>query len=632
LFVGYTTLMTKTNRRLGALTIGALGGDIGTSPLYALQAAFGGHRLAIDHLNVLGVISLVIWSITLVVSLKFVGFILRADNEGEGGILALVSKVKSVKLPRHYTWAYMLVGLIGVSLFYGDSVITPAISVLSAVEGLNVIAPGLSSLVIPITLVVLFALFWVQKFGTGSIGKYFGPVMLVWFASIGAAGGWQVWHHPSILQAISPLAAIEFIVAKPLVAFLAMTAVVLVITGAEALYADLGHFGRPAISKAWFLVVSPALLLCYMGQGALLLYGPRHASNLFLELFPAQLRIPVVLLATVATVIASQAVISGTFSLTRQAVQLNFLPKLLIRHTSSREFGQIYIPFVNFALLIIVSSLVLIFGSSAKLANAYGIAVSGTLLADTILYLVIVRAVWHRSRALLVVAAVTFLPLDLVFITSNSTKLFHGGLIPIVIGGLVLVLFTTWLKGDRIVDAERVAMEGSLQDFIQKIHRASPALRRIPGAAVYIGHHPAYAPLALHATVDEFHELPEKVVVVSILSTTAAHVPIDEQSMLDDLEYEDGISHLTLHYGFLDTINIPKTLERIRKSSPELNFNPDTASYFISHSNVVPTKRHNMARWRKGLYMFMARNASPSSGYYGLPIERTEEMRTLIIL
>lgn len=629
--------MTKTKTGIAVLAIGALGvvfGDIGTSPLYALQAVFGpqGRNVAINQVNVYGIISLIIWSVTLVVSIKFLGFIMRADNEGEGGILALTALIKNSSLRTHYKWFFIFLGLVGVSLFYGDSVITPAISVLSAVEGVKVVAPRLSSVILPVTIAILAGLFWLQKYGTGLIGKLFGPVMLLWFVTIGLGGAWQVWQHAGILQALSPFTAIDFFIAHPLLGFVSMTAVVLAITGAEALYADMGHFGRPPISRAWFCVVFPALALCYMGQGAVILHSPNLASNSFFELFPSALRIPIVVLATSATIIASQAVISGAFSLTRQAIQLEFLPKMLVRHTSDRTPGQIYLPFINFVMFILVVALVLSFGSSASLANAYGIAVSGTLAADTILFLVIMRTLWNKSIGLLAIVGLLFIPIDLLFVSSNTLKLLHGGLFPIITGILVYTVINTWTKGERIIDGERHAMEGSLQGFVDKIHSARPPIKRIPGAAIFIGHHPNFVPLAFRDTVAELHELPEKSVVVSVQTSNTAHVPQNKRVEFDDLGYMDGISHISLHYGYHDTINVPRELKRVIRFSSELSFDPDKAAYFVSLAKVVRTRRHNLAKWRKALYCLLYKNSLSASDYYKLPIERTEEMSTLIKL
>jgi KUP system potassium uptake protein len=629
--------MSASKKGIAALTLGAVGvvfGDIGTSPLYAVQAVFSpiGQHLAVNQQNVYGIISLIIWSVTLVVSIKYLGFIMRADNKGEGGIMALVALIKSSGLNSRHKWLFISLGLIGVALFYGDSAITPAISVLSAVEGLKVVTPSLSSIIVPVTLVILSALFFVQKYGTAFIGRLFGPVMVLWFFTIGAGGAWRIWQQPDILHALSPLSAVDFFLAEPLIAFVAMGAVTLAITGAEALYADMGHFGRKPISRAWFLLVFPALILCYMGQGSLILHHQSTISSPFIQLFPEALRFSMIILATVATLIASQSVISGAFSLTRQAIQLDFLPKMMVRHTSARAEGQVYIPFINTALFISVAVLVVMFGSSEKLANAYGLAVSGTLAVDTILFMVVARMLWHKSKAYVALAIAIFLSFDLLLVSANLTKFLHGGWFPILIAIVVFTFIRSWLKGQRVVGRERRELEGPLQDFIDMVRHKKPAITRVPGTAIYISHHPGYAPLALHATVDELHELHEKVIVVYVEITDESHVPEKERAIFDPLDYNDGISLVKLTYGFHDHINIPNALKTIRFLSSELDFDPDKASYFVSLSKIVPTTKHNMPGWRKTLYSLMSRNALSPSDYYKLPTDRTVEMRSLIEL
>jgi KUP system potassium uptake protein len=630
--------MNKLNKSVIGLTVGALGvvfGDIGTSPLYAVSAAFGklGFHLAINQQNVFGVISLLLWSVSLVVSVKFIGYIMRADNEGEGGIMALMTLLKGSKLRSQYKWAFLLLGIVGVALFYGDSTITPAISVLSAVEGLKVINTSLASYVVPVTLVILTMLFIIQRYGTDLIGDMFGPVMLLWFVTIGVGGGWQIWQHPAVLITLSPYTAIHFFILRPAIAFIAMGAVVLAITGTEALYADMGHFGRAPIARSWFWVVFPALLLCYMGEGAVITHNAYAANNPLFLLFPLVLRTPVVILATAATVIASQAVISGAFSLTRQAVQLDFLPKMLILHTSKRKSGQIYLPFVNAALFVVVLALVILFGSSARLANAYGVAVSGTLAIDTVLYLVVMRSLWHKRRRAVFFTGLAFLPIDLLFVTSTLPKILQGGWVPILIGFVLFILITTWIKGQLVVIKERRALEGSLQDFVDAIRREKPPIRRVPGTAVYIGHHADLAPLALHATLKDLHELQKEVVIVSVELTTASHVAEDKRVVVDHLGYKnDGICHVHLSFGFHDALNIPETLKSIHRYDPDFNVDLTNAAYFISLSRVIPDKRHNLLHWRKALYCLMARNAMSTSDYYRLPIGRTVEMSSLIKL
>lgn len=615
--------------------LGVVFGDIGTSPLYALRVIFGpfGQHLGITEESVLGVVSLVFWTITLVVSVKYVTFVMRTDNRGEGGIMALVSLVRNSLQAAPGASFFVFLGLIGVALFYGDSAVTPAISVLSAVEGLKVAAPSLHTYVLPITMAILAALFWIQKYGTAAIGRIFGPMMVLWFTVIGVAGAWQIGRHPTALTALSPVSAVAFFTAHPGAAFLAMGAVVLAVTGAEALYADLGHFGRKPISRAWFFFVFPALTLCYVGQGALMLHQPSAASDPFYFLFPAALRLPAVFLATLATLIASQSVISGAFSLTRQAIHLDFLPRMLVQHTSTREIGQIYIPAVNILLFIIIAILVLVFGSSENLANAYGVAVSGTLLIDTLLFLAVTRLLHRYSTKAAAVLAVLFVPLDTLLVLANLSKIAHGGWLPIGVAVGTLLVMTTWIRGQRITTAERRDLEEPLKTFVKHLHNRDPAVARVPGQAVYIAHHPGRTPLALRATVDELRELHQKVAIVYVRTSSHAHVPEDKRAEINDLGFRsDGISQVILTFGFHDSPNIPDTLSHLRHHSNELNFNPKRATYFVSRARIMPTKRRNLALWRKSLYRLLARNTVNSSDYYHLPTDHTIEMSSLIKL
>lgn len=619
------------------LALGALGvvfGDIGTSPLYAFRALFSHRQLsqALSTEVIYGVISLVIWAVVLVVSIKYIGFIMRASNKGEGGIMALTALLSSTTITRRAKLGLILLGVAGVSLFYGDSIITPAISVLSAVEGIQIVAPHLQPVIIPITLAILAGLFILQKQGAAIIGRLFGPVMFVWFVVMAAGGLAQVIAHPAILQVLSPLVALQFFMTHPGLAFIAMGSVVLAITGAEALYADMGHFGRQPIARTWFWLVFPALALNYMGQGALITSNTQAAVNPFYLLFPETVRILVIILATLATLIASQSVISGAFSLTRQAVQLKYLPRLLVKYTSDKEYGQIYIPFVNWTLFVLVALLVVGFGSSAKLATAYGIAVSGTLAIDTVLFLAVARFIWHKSMPGIIAGAIVFLTIDLLFVTSNLSKIAHGGWFPILFAGLVFAAIMTWIQGQKIITRERLDLGGTLQSFVHQM-RAAKDITRLPGSAVYLSLHPEYTPLALRATVDRLHELHQHVAIVSIETRPIPHVPESERFEFNALGYEnDGISHITLSFGFKDTPNVPKALLDSRGADRELNFDPDTVSYFVSTLNIVPTRRKNLSRWQKILYVIMSKNAASPIDYYKLPLERTVEMSSYIKL
>src|SRR3954471_17527657 len=487
---------------LAAGALGVVFGDIGTSPLYALQATFT-EAVTPDRTGVYGVISLVFWAITLIVSVKYVTFIMRADNEGEGGIMALIARVQTVKLRRRWSkMALIALGIFGASLFYGDGMITPAISVLSAVEGLNIAAPALESVVIEITLAIITVLFLIQRFGTGAVGRLFGPVMGVWFTILAVSGAASVAHHPGILRAVSPTYGASFLVEHGAVAFAALGSVVLTVTGAEALYADMGHFGRPPIRRAWFAIVFPALILNYMGQGALILRDPGSVDNPFFLLFPHWARLPMVFLATIATVIASQAVISGASSVPRQAVQLGFLPRLTILHTSRREVGQVYVPAVNWGIYVAVAALVVGFGSAEHLASAYGIAVTGTLAIDTVLFFVVVRMLWHKPWWLVILGCAAFLTVDLTFFGANLPKVLHGGWFPLLIALIIFVVLTTWQRGREIVTANRTEQEGPLRAFVEEVHTMDPPPSRTPRTGVFLNANLETTPLALRANLE----------------------------------------------------------------------------------------------------------------------------------
>jgi KUP system potassium uptake protein len=614
---------------MAALALGALGvvyGDIGTSPLYALQTVFtvDNHAVHPDKSSVYGVISLVFWAITLIVTVKMVLLIMRADNDGEGGIMALIALVQNVVLRRRVAKAALVaLGIFGASLFYGDGMITPAISVLSAVEGLKVVSPSLHSVVVPITVAIIVVLFAIQRLGTAKVGSVFGPVMAVWFAVLSVAGVRGIADHPGILRAASPTYGAQFLFDHGSVAFAALGGVVLTVTGAEALYADMGHFGRGPIRMSWFAIVFPALILNYMGQGALILGTPEAVDNPFFLLVPHWSRVPMVVLATVATVIASQAVISGAFSVTRQAVQLGFLPRLTIRHTSGDVEGQIYVPVVNWGLCVAVIGLVIGFGSSTKLGAAYGIAVTGTLAIDTVLFFVVVRYLWHKPLWMVLGGATALLVVDLTFFAANLTKIHHGGWFPLLVGLIVFVVLTTWQRGRQIVTQKRTELEGPLQSFVEKIRKLDPPVYRPPRTGVFLNANPETTPLALRANLEHNRAVHESVVIVTVETMKVPRVPSRERLTVDDLGYrDDGITHLTLRYGFQDNVNVPRALRAAAKHV-EGDVDLRAVSYFVSRINIEATRAPGMPRWRKRLFVAIARNAASPIDYFGLPDERT---------
>jgi KUP system potassium uptake protein len=615
-----------------ALTLGALGvvfGDIGTSPLYALQAVFNAddHAVQPTQTTVYGIVSLVFWTITLLVSIKFVLLIMRADNEGEGGIMALIAKVQAATIGAgRRKYILILLGVFGAALFYGDGMITPAISVLSAVEGMEVISPGLQDLVVPITVAILTALFAIQRFGTGVVGRLFGPVMIVWFALLAITGGAEVAQDPEILKAVAPTYAITFLAEHGGTAFVALGSVVLTVTGGEALYADMGHFGRAPIRRAWFALVFPALILQYAGQGALILRDPSAVENPFFLLMPEWSRIPVVVLATFATVIASQAVISGAFSLTRQAMLLGFLPRVTIRQTSREEVGQIYVPVVNWGIFAAVVALVVGFGSSQHLAAAYGIAVTGTMAIDTLLFFVVVHAVWHRSLRLAIAGGAAFLIVDLTFFAANVPKIEHGGWFALAIAAVIYITLITWQRGRAIVTRNRTALEGPLRTFVEEVKHADPPVYRPPRTGVFLNANPETTPLALRVNLDHNNTLHETVVIVSIVVERVPHIHEVQRAEVDDLGHaDDGIVHVTARFGFLDDIDVPRML---RRNAKQLEGTADLrdVSYFISRITIVPTGAPGMARWRKRLFVMLARNAANPVEYFGLPDDDTVVM------
>jgi KUP system potassium uptake protein len=581
--------------------------------------------VAVHADEIYGVISLVVWTITVIVSVKYVALIMRADNDGEGGIMALIALLLRLHVGggRKAVLALAALGIVGASLFFGDSIITPAISVLSAVEGLEIVQPSLSEIVVPVAAAILIALFAAQRLGTAVVGRVFGPVMAIWFAALAALGINGIAHHPGILRALSPVYGVRFFADDGLTAFLALGGVVLAVTGAEALYADMGHFGRSPIRRAWFFVVFPALALNYLGQGALLVDDPGAATSPFFLLVPHWARLPMVFLATLATIIASQAVISGAFSVTRQAVGLGYLPRLRIVHTSERE-GQIYVPFVNWTLLFAVLVVVFAFEHSSKLASAYGIAVTGTITITTLLFFVVARARWRWPLWLIVTAGGAFLVIDVSFLAANLTKIVSGGWLPLLVAAGVSTVLFTWQKGRRIVTRNREQLEGPLRDFVAELHAMNPPVQRVHGTAVFLNRGDRTTPLAMRANVEHNHTLHKHVVIVSIETLPVPHVPGEQRLKISDLGFrDDGISHVTARFGFHETPNVPEVLRQTDEHGLEAPLDLSDVSYFLSKIELRATPAPGLSRWRKRLFLATARLATDPVEYFVLPRERT---------
>jgi KUP system potassium uptake protein len=549
--------------------------------------------------------------------------------------MALIALIRRRALPGGRRAKALLAGLgiFGASLFFGDSMITPAISVLSAVEGVKVAAPSVSGLVIPITVVIITALFMVQRLGTGAVGRLFGPVMAVWFTVLGVLGVRGIADHPVILEALSPSYAIGFLVGHFGTAFFSLTAVVLAVTGAEALYADMGHFGRPPIRRAWLLVVFPACILNYLGQGALILGHPASISNPFFLLAPGWARLPMVFLATVATVIASQAVITGAFSVAHQAGRLGYLPRLRIQYTSEQIRGQIYIPWINWLLLVSVLTLVLAFRSSAALAYAYGTAVTGTITITTLLFFYYARHQWRTPLWIVLAGGGALIAIDLLFLAANLTKLVHGAWLPLLIGITAFTILTTWQRGRELVTRQRVREEGPLPAFVDQLHAMKPPLTRVPGTAIFLNRGKATAPLALRANVEHNEILHEHVLILSIETMPAPHIPAEERLLIDDLGYKDDrIVHVTARFGYMDQTNVPGLIPLIRSAAIESPLLDGRLSYFVSRIELVQGNTPGMSRWRKRLFIATSRITADAAEYFRLPRERTVIMGSRIEL
>ena len=604
---------------LPALMLGSIGvvyGDIGTSPLYTMKESFvGPHPLAVDHLHIFGVLSLIFWSLMLVVTVKYVFVAMRADNRGEGGSFALLALISRNLGDKRWAAGLVTLGVLATALFYGDAMITPAISVLSAVEGLTVVNSALEPLVIPIAIVILIGLFLVQSHGTARVGSMFGPIVLVYFAALAVLGVTNIIDHPEILAILSPHWAVEFFLYDPKLAFLAMGSVFLAVTGAETLYADMGHFGRKAIGISWLTLVYPCLMLNYMGQGALLLGNPAAAENPFFYMAPEWSRLPMVFLATAATIIASQAVISGAFSVTHQAVQLGFLPRLRTQHTSARAAGQIYIPAVNWTLLVMVVLLVLGFGESTRLAAAYGISVSGTMIITTLMLAVLIFQVWKWNRVLATLTIGLFLAVDGIFFASNITKIADGGWFPL----LIVVVLTTWAAG-RALMRQRLEEDALPLDVFMK---SAASVHRVRGTAVFLSTSPDSVPSALLHNLKHNQVLHERVLILNVKVEEIPHVPAAER--LEVHKSGRGFYRVILHYGFMEEVDVPADLARIEECGG--GFNMMSTSFFLGRQKLIATKEQpGMALWRERLFAWMMKSSESAMEFFKLPTNRVIEL------
>ncbi|CAN5259994.1 potassium transporter Kup [soil metagenome] len=615
-----------------AVVIAALGvvfGDIGTSPIYTIQTVFNPadpHPVPISINNVYGVVSLIFWSVMIIITLTYITLVMRADNDGEGGIMALITMLRRWNVARGRKSAMMLaaLGLFGASLFFGDSMITPAISVLSAVEGLKTVEPSLDEWIIPITAVIIVVLFAVQRHGTAAVGRFFGPIMILWFTAIGSCGIAGIVGHPEILRALSPTYALSFMFGHFHIAFFALAAVVLAVTGAEAIYADMGHFSRKPIMLGWLFLVLPACVLSYFGQGALVLGDESKVSAPFFLLTPDWARLPMVLLATAATVIASQAVITGAFSVASQAAQLGYLPRLRVVHTSAKAYGQVYVPSINAILTVAVLVLVFAFRSSAALAYAYGMTVTGTITITTILFLYIAHTRWHTPLWVVLIGGGALVAVDVLFLAANLTKLVHGAWLPLLIALVAFTIMRTWERGFIITTKAREEAEGSLREFIDQIADCKPPLARVPGTAVFLNRGKKTAPLAMRANVEHNHVRHEHVIILAIETAPVPRVPDAERLDVDALGFEeDGIIHVTASIGYMEEPDIAAILRLLDSEQTEGQIAVDEASYFLSKLDLARGKEKTMPGWRKRLFIGTSKFSADASVYFGLPQERT---------
>lgn len=614
-----------------ALMFGAIGvvfGDIGTSPLYTLKEAFGEHYgLAASQANILGILSLVFWAMILVVTVKYVIVITRADNRGEGGILSLMTVVhRAIPIASPLTYTVGILGILGTAFFFGDAVITPAMSVLSAVEGLELLTPKLHKFIIPVVLVVLAVLFSFQRFGTEKVGKVFGPITTVWFFCIAVLGLMQIIENPVVLQALNPWHAVSFFVINGKAAWLVLGAVVLCVTGGEALYADMGHFGRMPIRNAWLFIVLPSLVLNYFGQGALVLADPAAINNPFYNLVPETLLIPMIILATFATVIASQAVISGAFSLARQAMQLGYLPRLQLKHTSAHTIGQIYVPWVNYILFITVIGLVLGFQNSSAMAAAYGVSVTGSMLIDTVLVIILASQGWRVKPWIIWLLGASYLIIDIALFSANAIKFLHGAWVPVLLGLIVFTVMRTWRHGRDLVRQQVNRDSLRIEHFIRSVMSDPPL--RVQGTAIFMTPSNDYLPPAMLHNLKHNKVLHEHNVLLSVDTLNVPRAENDERYSIVNLG--NGFIRCTLRFGFMEDPDVPKVLAGLAKAGLELDTMDTT--YFASREALTAKPEQGMAMWRDKLFLFMSRNATPATEYFGIPGERLVELGTKVVI
>jgi KUP system potassium uptake protein len=621
--------LAHAKSKFWALTIGSIGvvyGDIGTSPLYALResvlASVGGGRPATEG-AVLGILSLIIWALIVIVTLKYVVILLRADNNGEGGTLALMALANRAM---NGSRGVILLGIASGALFYGDAIITPALSVLSAVEGLKVVTPAFDAYIVPLTVVILLALFAVQSHGTARVSAFFGPVMLIFFLTIAVAGLWHVAQNPTVLRSFNPLHGVVFLLNHGMIGLVTLGAVFLAVTGSEALYADLGHFGRQPIRAAWLSVVLPALTVNYLGQGALVLADPKAIENPFFLMFPPWALLPMVVLATAATVIASQAVITGAYSLTRQAIQLGLLPRMEIRHTSESHYGQIYMPRVNTLLLVGVLLLVGLFRSSGALASAYGIAVTGTMVVTGLMAFVVVRKVWGWSPLAAAALMAPFLVIDVTFLGANMLKVVEGGWMPLALGGAIMVTMYTWRRGSRLLFEKTRRLEIPIESLVATLESKPPA--RVPGTAIFLTSDPASAPTALLHSLKHYKVLHDKNVILTIETVAAPRVALCERVRIEPIG--ETFSRVVLRFGFMETPNVPKALAVARKLG--FTFDIMATSFFLSRRALKPASQSGMPRWQDRLFIGLARVANDATDYFQIPTGRVVEVGTQVTI